>query len=311
MVQFTRRHFAALAGLAVLAGCSSNDPLATPSTTATAAGSGASSGAKPTLVVGSQQYYSNEIIAELYAQVLEKDGYTITRQYQIGQREIYLPEIKNGKIDVFPEYGGNLLQALDKSSKAHTKDEIITALGTALGSGLRVLNAADASDQDSYTVTKALADQHGLVTIADLTKVGGTIKVGANSEFATRPYGPSGLKTVYGVTAEVTPIEDSGGPLTVKALVDGKVQAADIYTADPAIAKNNLVVLQDPKALILPQNVVPVVSQKVDEAAAAAINKVSAALTAADLQKLNARSVDEKLKSAEIATDWLKQKGLV
>ena len=297
-----RRHFVSLAGLAVLAGCSSADPLSQDP---------ASSAAPGTLVVGSQAYYSNEIIAELYAQSLEKAGFTVTRQYQIGQREVYLPEIQGGKIDVFPEYNGNLLQYLDKSSTATTVYAIQTELGTALGDKLRVLDPAEASDQDSYTVTKALAEQHGLVSIADLTKLGGTIKIAANSEFSTRPYGPKGLKAAYGVDAEVVSVEDSGGPLTVKALLDGDVQVADIYTADPVIAKQGLVVLQDPKNLILPQNVVPVVSEKVDDAAAAAIDKVNKELSATELQKLNARSVDEKLGSDEIAKDWLGEKGLL
>ena len=297
-----RRHFVSLAGLAVLAGCSSSDPLAQDATTTAAAG---------TLVVGSQAYYSNEIIAELYAQSLEKAGFTVTRQYQIGQREVYLPEIQAGKIDVFPEYNGNLLQYLDKTSTATTPDAIQTALAAALGDKLRALDPAEASDQDSYTVTKAFADQHGLASIADLTKVGGTIKIAANSEFSTRPYGPKGLKEAYGVDAEVVPVEDSGGPLTVKALLDGDVQVADIYTADPVIAKQGLVILEDPKNLIRPQNVVPVVSTKVDDAAAAAIDKVNAALSAEELQKLNARSVDEKLGSDEIAKAWLGEKGLV
>ncbi|MGA4670146.1 ABC transporter substrate-binding protein [Propionibacteriaceae bacterium Y1923] len=296
-----RRHFVSLAGLAVLAGCSSSDPLSSDPS---------SSGPAGALVVGSQAYYSNEIIAELYAQSLEKLGLSVTRQYNIGQREVYLPEIQSGKIDVFPEYNGNLLQYLDKESTAADTASIQAALTAALGDGLRVLDPADASDQDSYTVTRAFADQHGLVSIADLTKVGGTIKIAANSEFSARPYGPAGLKETYGVDAEVVPVEDSGGPLTVKALLDGDVQVADIYTADPVIAKEDLVVLEDPQNLILPQNVVPVVSSKVDEAAAEAIAKVNAALSATELQKLNARSVDEKLGSDQVARDWLAEQGL-
>ena len=62
--------------------------------------------------------------AELYAQALEHGGYTITRQYQSGQREVYLPELQGGKIDVFPEYSGNLLQYLDKNSSAKTGEEV-------------------------------------------------------------------------------------------------------------------------------------------------------------------------------------------
>jgi osmoprotectant transport system substrate-binding protein len=232
--------------------------LGTASSTASSTASGAA------LVIGSQQYYSNEIIAELYAQALESVGFTVTRQYQIGQREIYLPELEAGKIDVIPEYSGNLLQYYDKSATATDAGQIATALAQALPTGLRALTAAAASDQDSYTVTKAFADQYGLAAIGDLTKAPQPLKIAANSEFATRPYGPDGVKQAYGVDLQLVPVEDSGGPLTLRALTDGTVQIADLYTADPSIAKNGLVILSDPKNLILPQNVTPIVSTKVD-----------------------------------------------
>ena len=308
MTTLSRRRLGVLAGLgglAVLTGCSTANPLASPAPTAPAA-----SGTPTTLVVGSQQYYSNEIIAELYAQALEKAGFTVKRQYQIGQREIYLPELEKGTIDVLPEYSGNLLQYYDKATTATDAAAIAAALATKLPSGLRVLPAAAASDQDAYNVTKAFADAHGLVTLNDLAKAPQPLTVAANSEFAKRPYGPNGLKTTYGVDVTVVPVEDSGGPLTVRALKDGTVQLADIYTADPAIAANGFVILGDPKGLILPQNVTPLVSAKVDAKAAAAIDAVNAKLSVADLQALNARSVTEQKKSAEIASAWLKEKGL-
>ena len=137
------------------------------------------------------------------------------------------------------------------------------------------------------------------------------LKIAANSEFDVRPYGPDGVESVYGVDVTVVPVEDSGGPLTVQALLDGDVQLADIYTADPAIAENDLVVLEDPESMILPQNVVPVVSEKVDDAAAEAIDAVLAQLSADDLVELNRQSVVDQASSAEIATGWLTEKGLV
>ena len=293
------------AGALTLSACASSNPLGSPSS----APSGSASGG--TLIVGSQQYYSNEIIAELYAQSLEANGYTITRQYQIGQREVYLPELQAGKIDVLPEYSGNLLQYLDKKATAKTGAEVLAALPAALGTALRPLKAAEATDQDSYNVTKAAADKYGLASIADLAKLNRAIKVCANPELVKRDYGPPGLKSAYGLDVEVETIDDSGGEVTVNSLVDGKCDTADIYTASPWIAKSGLVTLTDPKNLILPQNVVPVVSAKVDEKAAALIGKVNAALSTDELAKLNALSVDKQQSSAVIAKDWLTAKGLL
>ena len=297
-------HILVMSALAVMAlsACASSNP----------AGSAGSSGAgSAAIVVGSQQYYSNEIIAELYAQALEASDYSVERQYQIGQREVYLPEMAAGRIDLLPEYNGNLLQYYDKAAQAAPPAEVTAALADVLPDGLRALDHAEATDQDSYTVTRTTAEQYGLSTIGDLTKLPQPVSVAANSEFATRPYGIPGLLTVYGVEATLVPIEDSGSALTVKALVDGKVQVADIYTASPAIKTNDLVSLADPKSLILPQNVVPIVSDAVDTNAAEVINKVTAELSMADLIALNDRSVTEQLTSARIAADWLADKGLI
>ncbi|WP_316670870.1 ABC transporter substrate-binding protein [uncultured Propionibacterium sp.] len=304
-MQIARRSLLAAGGLMALAACSSDDPTGSSSTSAQGPAAGS------TVVVASQQYYSNEIIAELYAQALENAGRTVERQFQIGQREFYMPELESGALDLIPEYGGNLLQYYDKSSTASDAEAIARALVDALPSGLHVLAAAEASDQDSYTVTRASADRYALGSIGDLSKIGGTVTVAANSEFATRLYGTDGVKNIYGVDIDVLGVEDSGGPLTVKALTDGRAQAADIYTSDPAIDTNDLVVLEDPRNLILPQRVTPLASAKIGDADAAAIAEVNARLTSDELRGLNRQSTVEQRSSADIARDWLSAKGIV
>ena len=321
--QLTRRGLlagvGATTGLLALSACSDTDPFAVDQS------SGGYSGGP--IIIGSQQYYSNEIIAELYAQMMEKTGLTVTRQYQIGQREVYLPELEAGKIHVIPEYGGNLLEYYSKTSAsggptaatatatssraAGDTTSIQDTLLRTLPHSLTVLNPAEATDQDSLTVTKATAQAHSLTSIGDLASLGRSVTIAANSEFTTRPYGPKGLKAVYGVDASVTPVEDSGGPLTVKALTDGTVDVADIYSSDPAIGAKDLVILSDPQMLILPQNVTPLVSASLPAIAATAINRVSALLTPDELRSLNQRSTGEKLSSKTIATDWLTSKKLL
>ncbi len=271
---------------------------------------GGSENGSTTLIVGSQDYYSNEIIAEAYAQALEGAGFTVDRQLRIGQREVYMPEIEAGAIDVFPEYTGNLLQYLDADATARSTDEVYAALQTALPSGLRALEQAPATDQDSYVVTADFAAAHSLASIGDLAGAG-TLTLGGNSELQTRPYGPTGLSQTYGVTVGFTPIEDSGGPLTVKALKDGDIQLANIYSSDPALADGTLKVLDDPKGLFLASHVVPLASSRVSDEAAAVINRVSAALDAQDLVAMNRASTQEEKSAARIAREWLISEGLV
>ena len=284
----------------VLSGCSTSAPLNT-----------AGTNPKETFVVGSQDYYSNEIIAETYAQALEAAGYPVERQLRIGQREAYLPEIEAGQIDLFPEYTGPALQHWQPGTTARLADAVYADLQEAVPENLRVLEQSPATDQDAYVVTREFADRWNLTTIADLAKVTEPLTLGGNSEGETRPNGPRGLKDKYGVDVAFTPIEDGGGPLTVKALQDNDVQLAIIYTADPSIQKNDLVVLQDPEGLFLASNVVPVASDDINDEAATLINKISSVMTAKELIALNARSVDEKLPAATIAKDWLTAKSLI
>jgi Periplasmic glycine betaine/choline-binding (lipo)protein of an ABC-type transport system (osmoprotectant binding protein) len=262
--------------------------------------------------VGSQDYYSNEVIAEIYAQALEDAGYTVQRDFRIGQREVYLPEIEAGKIDVFPEYIGSLDQALNKSAKGGTPDAVYQDLTSVLPEGLKVLKPAEAADQNSWTVTQAFAKKYNLTDIASLKNVTEPIVVGGNSELETRPYGPTALKEKYGIaTAGFKAVEDSGGPLTVKALVDNEIQLANIYTADPNIKSNNLVALADPDGLFFPDNVAPVVSKKVDAKAAAVLEAVDAKLSQSVLVELNSQSVNDKKSAKDIAKAWLAETGIV
>ena len=263
-----------------------------------------------TIVIGSQDYYSSEIIAEIYAQALESEGFDVQRDFKIGQREVYLPEVESGSVDLFPEYTGPLLQYWVKDTEARLSEDVYDELKGSTPDGLRVLDQSPATDQDSYVVTREFAEKWDLETIEDLANVTDPLTFGANSEAEDRPNGPKGLKDTYGVDVKFTPIEDGGGPLTVKALEDNDIQLAIIYTADPRIKSNDLVTLEDTKGLFLASHVVPLASDDVNDEAAEVINKVSAAMSPEDLVDMNARSVDEQAPATTIAEEWLEKEDL-
>lgn len=289
-----------------LAGCSSSNPLDEPSSESSSTASGA------TLSIASQDYYEDETIAEIYAQALENAGYTIDRQGRVGQREAYLSQLTSGDIDIFPEYGGSLLQALDPKTTATTSDDVYAALQKALPDGLNALTPAPASDQNSWTVTQAYADKWNLTDIASLKNVTDPIYVGGNSELQTRPYGPKALESKYGIDiAGFKTVQDSSGPLTVKALVDGDIQLANIYTSDPNISANKLVALDDPDGLFVADNITPIVTDKVDSTARGIIDDIDAKLTQDQLLELNDESVNQQKSAADIAKAWLTDEGLL
>lgn len=278
----------------VLSACSSSNPLDEQSESA----GGASS---DTIVVGSQDYYSNAIIAEIYAQALEGAGFAVERKFNIGQRDAYMPEVESGAIALFPEYTGSLLEYLGSDSTATTSEDVYAALQDALPDGLTALDYAQASDQDTYTVTQEFADEYDLKTIGDLANVDVPLTIGGPPEFDERPYGPTVAKEIYGVD-----ITASGtGPTTLDALLAGKVNVADIFTADPAFQTEEIVALEDPENMILASNVVPIASSAIADDIADVINAVSAALTAEGLVALNVQSTVDQMSPEDIASQWL------
>jgi len=280
-----------------LSGCASGDPL----------DAGTDSGSGDTIVIGSQAYYSNEIIAEIYAQALEDAGFEVERKFNIGQRDAYLPELENGSVSLFPEYSGNLLQFYSPDTEATSSDDVYAELKDALPDGLTVLEQSPATDQDSYNVTADFAEENNLTTIASLADATVPLKLGGNAELAERPYGPNGLKENYGVDVEFT----ATGDTTVEDLLAGTVNIANVYTADPRIQTENLVTLEDPDGLFLASNVVPLVSTDVADEIADVIDAVSAKLTTEGLVQLNVEStVDEESPDA-IATKWLTDNDLL
>lgn len=276
----------------------------------TAAPSNDPSGA---VVVGSANFPESATVAEIYAGALNAAGVKASTKLNIGAREVYIKAVQDGSIDIVPDYSGNLLGFLDPKTTAVTPAQVLAALPAAMPPGLSVLNASAAEDKDALVVTAETAAKFNLKTIDDLAKVCDQLTFGAPPEFATRDYGLPGLKAKYNcVPAKFTPISDGGGPLTVKALLNNDIQVADIFTTSPAIPENNLVVLSDPKNNWLAQQVLPVVkTARVNDAATAALNKVSSLLTTADLISLNNQvSGTQKMDPAAAAAAWLKDKGI-
>ncbi|WP_280394769.1 ABC transporter substrate-binding protein [Nocardia brasiliensis] len=288
----------------ILSACGNSDPLASKGD---CAGDG--------LVVGSANFPESETVAEIYAEVLRVNGFKVDTKLNIGSREAYVPAVRQCAISVIPEYNGNLLQYLDKNASATSAADVNSALTAALGSELAVGTPAPGEDSDAVVVTKATAERWNLRSIADLAAHSAEVKFGAPAEFQERAGGLPGLKKNYNLDIAANnfvPIADGGGPATVRALVEGQVTAADIFTTSPAITQNNLVVLEDPKHNFPAQNVVPLfnAAKKTDKALAA-LNAASAKLTTAELIKLNeAVSGTAKTEPKAAAVAWVAAQGL-
>lgn len=293
----------AVAGALALAACGSSDPLDTDTggDDETSAGSGTEE-----VVVGSANFPGNVLLAEIYAAALEADGVSVSTTLNIGSRETYLPALDDGSIDVIPEYTGALLTYLDPEATLGSAEEILAALPGVLAEGTTILEPAAAEDKDSITVTSETASEYSLTTIADLEPVAGDLSLGAAPEFETRPNGVPGLESTYGVSfGEFRPF-DASGNLTVQSLVNGQIDAANIYTSDPAIAANELVVLEDPENLFPAQQIVPLIAEDAaSETVTATLNEVSGALSQEALQEMMVSVLTDGDDPADVAQEWV------
>jgi osmoprotectant transport system substrate-binding protein len=293
--------------LAACGGGNTNNPLGQSS----AAPSGSASGGGGPIVVGSANFTESKVVAEIYSQALKAKGLQSSTKLGIGSREVYIKALQDKSIAAVPEYTGNLLLNFDKASKAKTAEEVEAALPDALPEGLKVLKSSAAVDQDVYVVSSDFSSKNGVSSLEDLSKVAGGVTVAGFSELEERPYGPKGLTSVYGVKVkEFKPYDSS--ELMAAELKKGKVDVADMFTTDSAIGRNQLVQLKDPQQMILPQNVIPLVSADVASNATAtdALEAVQGALTTEELTALNSKVDADHEDPDQVAKEWLTGKGL-
>jgi osmoprotectant transport system substrate-binding protein len=297
---------AALLGTAAC-GSSGGDPLAT-TTSSSSAGGGSGSG----ITVGSADFPESALLAEIYAGALEAKGVKVTKRLNIGAREAYIPALQDGSIDLIPEYSGVLLQYFDKTADETEPDAVYTALQAALPSNLIVLEKSAAEDKDAVVVTRETATQLNVKSIEDLAPHCPNLVFGGAPEFQTRPDGIPGIQATYNCTFKEFRSLDPGGPLTVAALKNGDVQAANLFTTQSTIAANDFVVLADPKNNFAAQNVLPLINkEKATDEVKAALNEISAKLTTEGLTQLNAEADGDAKPSPEaVAKGWLSQNGL-
>jgi osmoprotectant transport system substrate-binding protein len=264
-----------------------------------------------TIIVGSADFTESQLLAEIYAQALQKHNVKVDKKLGIGSREVYFPGLKDGSIDLVPEYTGTVLQYLNKQATESSSEDVYAALKKTLPPELTVLDKATAEDKDAVVITKETAAKWNAKDISDLTAHAGEITFGGPPELQQRPDGIPGLKSRYGLTfKEFKSL--APGAITTKALLDGTIQAADIFTTDASIAANGFIVLGDSKNNFAAQNVVPVINtKKASDNVKQVLNSISAKLDTKTLLDLNGKlGAPDKPDPSKVAAEWVASAGI-
>lgn len=293
---------AATAALA-LAACSGGDPMSSGSD------AGDTTVSSDKVIVGSADFAESQLLATIYSHALQNAGIEVEEKLNIGSREVYLEALRDGSINLLPEYNGSLLAEIggDFASDVSVHEQLLEMLEP---EGIVVLDEASAENKDTLVVVADVAAEHGLVNISDLPEVAGDLVLAGPAEWKSRFEGVPGLLEVYGIEFGEFKVLDAGGPLTLAALQNGQAQVGDMFSSDPAIGENALVALVDDKGLFPPANILPVLQQRVaTDEVTSVLNSISAALTTKGLMEMNGR-VAAGDDIGKIADDWIAANGL-
>lgn len=268
-----------------------------------------SGGSKPHITVGAANFAENTLLAYIYAGALQKAGYS-TSVKQLTTREVIVPALENGQLQLEPDYAATLLTFLKGTASGDVNDTV-TKLKAKLPSTLHALDAAPAIDTNGFVVRPDTASKYSLSKMSDLKPVASKLTLGGAPECPKRPFCLIGLKNTYGLTFKSFKPLDVGGPITVAALKTKKVDVAELFTTDPNITANHWILLADDKHLQNADNVIPIVNASVDSSQLdSVLNSVQAKLTTDVLTQLVAAVSLQHKTPQEVAAGWLSAEGL-
>lgn len=269
------------------------------------------------ITVASFNFPESRLLAELYGQALEAGGYAVDLEPALGPRELVVPALAKGLVELVPEYAGTAVQfmsvgAIDPSSEVEANyDALERALA---GTNMQALAPAEAQNVNAFVVTRETADRLQIESLSDLRAVDSQLTFGGPPECPSRPLCLQGLQRTYGLRfGSFVPL-DAGGPVSLQALKRDQVDVALWFSTDPTIASAGLVELVDDRDLQPAENVTPIVHRDVlrrwGTDAAKVIDAVSARLTNSQLRSLNARLGEDGEHAERVATVWLRAEGL-
>jgi osmoprotectant transport system substrate-binding protein len=274
------------------------------------------------VTIAGQDFTGGQVMTELYAQLLESEGYTPNVKL-VGTRDLYMPELKSGRVQVVPEYLAGITDFLNteangvnaKPVSTNDVEETLSALEPlAEEAGITMLEPSQASDQNAFFVTTERAEEEGLATLSDLAATGEPVTLAAPPDCKGRDDCEKGLSEVYGLDIDTILPTGYGTTQTKEAVIEGEADLGETGTTDGSLEELGLVLLEDDKGIQPAQNLTPALNSEwfaehneVEEV----LNDFSAQFTTEDLADLSLQVDVDRADPAEVAQEYLTEKGLI
>lgn len=277
-----------------------------------------SAAVKAQIRIGSDNFYESELMGEIYAQVLEADGYTVERKFGLGSRQERIPTMDAGQVDMVPEYVGSGLGFYDKEKITGDGQGNATALQEVLKpKAITVLGITPGEDTNAFVVRKDTSDSLGLTKMSQLKDHQDALKWGLPADCDTNPLCAGALEE-YGITYPPKQRSALGAcdvPMAT-ALQGNAIDVAELCSTQPAISQFGFVVLEDDLDTQPAENIAPIVRDdylaKIDATAfAALLDAASAKMTTEELTRLGVLVAVDQKDIPDVAKEWLTQQGLV
>ncbi len=274
---------------------------------------------RPPITLGDKNFTEQFILGQLYAQALRAKGYTVHLKPNIGPSEVTDTALIRGQIDLYPEYTGVIVSALQSITLAAPGAEAPAQAPPRSATeayeqaatfedrrGFELLDPTPFQNADRVATTPAFASAHGLRTMMDLAHLG-SFTYGGPPENRTRYEGVRGMQQAYGLSRVRFVAYPIGAQY--QALNDGKVDTIAVFTTDGRLLHGHYRVLADPKDIFGFQNLAPVVNKQVlsreGPAFAQTLNAVSATLSTRAIQRMNAAVDVEHRAPAAVVRSFL------
>jgi osmoprotectant transport system substrate-binding protein len=275
---------------------------------------GGAAGGGPSVAVGSKDFTEELILGEMYAQILEHNGFTVARKLDLGGTQVAMEALQRGDIDLYPEYTGTALitQLKEKPGKDAAANYAAVKSAYHARYGLTWLKPAPFNDTQALATTQAISQKYHITTLSGLAVAAPQLRLGAIPEFTKREDGLPGLQKAYGgFHFKDVKLFDIG--LKYKALESGQVDVVVAFGTDGRLDVDHLLVFADDKHFWPDYQVAPIVREATlakYPAIATHLDPLAPLLTDAIMRGLNAQVDGAKLDPADVAGTFLKAHGL-
>lgn len=265
------------------------------------------------ITIGSKNFTENMLLALMMAELIEaKTNIKVKRQVNLGGSNVAWSALKNGEIQLYPEYTGTVVANYYQEETGNSAESLAKTRELLADDELIFLEPFGINNTYTLAVTRETAERHNLETFSDLSKVSEDMILGVEFEFLDRDDGFPGIQKLYGMKFKQQKGMDHG--IMYQSIASGETDVTNAYATDAQIKVHDLVILRDDKEFFPPYDAGPVIRKATLEQypeLEEVLNLMSGLISDEEMQKLNADVDVEGLKEEEVARQFLIEKGLI